>query len=162
DVTAGYAVANIDALLNRTEQQGWGFLRYYHKRTPDLENDPVRNHHIGVLNDAAELGTNTHGLIQPDLLGIPLPPITSPEMDEMWGVWQDVRWRHSIETLLVESTVANREAGYAGTLDLMCKIDGVWFLLDIKTSRGVYEGAWAQVAGLGACYDLMVQCDESG
>jgi len=161
DQTSAFAVANIDALLSRTEQQGWGFLRWYHKREPDLENDPLRSHHIGVLNDAADLGTGMHSYMQADLLGLPLPPVTSPEMAEMVEVWQQFRWEHSIETLLVESTVVNREAGYAGTLDLFCKIDGVWYLLDIKTARGIFESAWAQVAALGACYDLMVQCDES-
>ena len=61
DNTAAYAVANVDGLLNRTEEQGFGFLRWYWKRDP-LKGDlsDIRNYSDGVLNDAAELGTMMH------------------------------------------------------------------------------------------------------
>jgi hypothetical protein len=34
DQTAAYAVTHIDDLLTRTEEVGWGFLRYFWKREP--------------------------------------------------------------------------------------------------------------------------------
>lgn len=156
DQTAAYASANIDALLNRTATEGFGFLRFYHKRKPDLS-DPVRSYHQGVLDDAAELGTAIHKFIEYDLAGLPLPVIDSAEMDEMVGAWQDFKWEHSVKPLMIEATVVNRELGYAGTLDLLAEVDGVPSIVDIKSARNTWPEHWAQQAALGACYDVMTE-----
>lgn len=42
------------------------------------------------------------------------------------------------EILVSEGTVFNREYNYAGTLDLVAKIDGKNWLIDIKSGKGVY------------------------
>lgn len=147
DQTAAYAVANVDSLLSRTEQQGWGFLRFYHKRKPDLS-DPLRTAHKGVLNDLAELGTGLHEYVEWDLLGangFP-PPIDSAEMQQMVDAYYEWKFRHQIEVVAVELTVYGD--GYAGTLDLILVIDGVLYLLDIKTSRHVRDSHRWQLAAL--------------
>lgn len=161
DQTAAYAVANIDALLTRTETQGWGMLRWYHKRTPDFETDDLRNYHAGVLNDAAELGTSVHEWIEADLTdGFP-PPITTPEMDEMVYRWEQFKEAHTIEPILVETTVVNKEHGYAGTLDGLWKIDGVVTLVDVKTSRNTWPEHYQQLAALDKCDIYMEQVDKN-
>lgn len=157
DQTAAYAVANIDALLTRTETQGWGMLRWYHKRTPDFEVDDLRNYHNGVLNDAAELGTSVHEWIEADLTdGFP-PAINTPEMDEMVYRWEQFKEEHTIEPLLVEATAVNKQYGYAGTLDGLWIIDGVPTLVDVKTSRNTWPEHFQQLAALGACDTYMKQ-----
>lgn len=163
--TAAYAVANIDNLLSRNEDQGYGFLRWYHKRTPDLT-DPLLNAHTGVLNDLAELGTNVHEYIEWDLKGqqgFP-PTVTSVQMGEM--VDQYHRWKseHVVEPLMVEETVYGD--GYAGTLDLVARIDGKLCLLDVKTSRNVGDAHRWQIAALAMAnkyYTLTdtVECEYS-
>lgn len=159
DNTAAYAVANVDALLNRTVEQGFGFLRWYTKRKPDLS-DPLRDFSKGVLNDAAELGTNIHTYIAADLEGEFTPPIDSPEMAQMVDQWSNFKSEHTIEPILTEATVLNREEGYAGTLDGLWKIDGVPTLVDVKSARSTRDSHWAQVASLGACYDLLTRVGE--
>jgi hypothetical protein len=159
DQTAAYAVANIDGLLSRTEEQGWGMLRWYHKRTPDFDLDELRNYHTGVLNDAAELGTSVHEWIEADMTDSFPPEIKTPEMDEMVGRWLEFKDQHTIEPLLVEATVVNREYGYAGTLDGFWLIDGVPTLLDVKTSRNTWPEHYQQLAALDRAESLMVEVE---
>lgn len=147
DQTAAYAVAHIDALYNRTAEQGWGFLRYFHKRTPDLAADPLRGAHQGVLNDLAELGTQMHQYIENDITGNDfLPPIDSAEMASMVRVWEQFKFEHSIVPILTEETVWGED--YAGTFDLLWEFDGVLWLADTKTARAVRDGHMMQLAAL--------------
>jgi len=162
DQTAAYAVANIDALLSRTEEQGWGMLRWYHKRTPDFESGELdlRNYHAGVLNDAAELGTSVHEFIEADMTHGFTPEVNSFEMDEMIYRWEQFKAEHDIEPVLVEATAINKEYGYAGTLDGLWKVDGVMTLLDVKTSRNTWPEHYQQLAALGMCDTFMQQVPE--
>lgn len=159
DQTAAYAVANIDALLTRTEEQGWGMLRWYHKRTPDFELGDLRNYHSGVLNDAAELGTSVHEWIEADMTDSFPPEINTPEMDEMITRWLEFKAEHDIEPLLVEATVVSREYGYAGTMDGFWVIDGVPTLLDVKTSRNTWPEHYQQLAALDRAESVMVEVE---
>lgn len=149
DQTAAYAVVNVDNLLSRTQEQGFGFLRYFSKRTPK-EGDPLRQAHQYVLNDAAELGTNTHDWIEAYLLGEELPDIESPEMEEMIEVFLEWFDEHEVSVNHSESTVYNPALGYAGTLDLDWQVDGFRHLTDIKTSRGLWREHRMQLASLMA------------
>jgi hypothetical protein len=160
DQTAAYAVANIDGLLSRTEEQGWGMLRWYHKRTPYFETGDLRNYHTGVLNDAAELGTGVHEWIEADLNDDFPPTIINEQMDEMIAEWQRFKSEHDIKPIAVEATVFNPEHGYAGTLDGIWEIDGVTYLLDVKTSRNTWPEHYQQLAALDACTVMMVQGED--
>lgn len=53
--------------------------------------------------------------------------------------------RH-IEPILVEARGANRTLWYAGTLDLLAKVDGEILLLDAKTTAGIYGETAMQTA----------------
>lgn len=146
DQVAAYAVANVDALLNRTMEQGYSYLRWYHKRTPDIS-DPLRSAHSGVLNDLAELGTKIHEWTQADLVGDAFPPpIDSVEMAQMVEAWKSYRFGHSIKPYMTEVTVYGD--GFAGTFDGLWYMDGKLSLLDEKTSRRVHEGHLMQLAAL--------------
>jgi len=54
---------------------------------------------------------------------------------EGYARWLDT-WQ--ARPILVERMVGNREHWYAGTFDLIAEIDGVTWLLDLKTASGVY------------------------
>lgn len=148
DQVAAYAVANVESLMNRTMEQGWGFLRFYHKRTPDLS-DPLRSAHSGVLHDLAELGTNMHDYIEASLTGDTFPPeINSQEMAEMVDAWDAWTFVHDIEVVATEVTLWHETLGYAGTFDLLVWIDGELWLIDVKTSRRVGPSHKMQLAAL--------------
>ncbi len=162
DNTAAYAVANIDGLLSRTEEQGYGFLRWYWKRDPlagDLTD--VRNYSNGVLNDAAELGTLLHDWVAGDagVDDIPYPDVTGApnhfwEMVEQWNLWRE---RHTVEQTYTEVTLWSHQYGFAGTADGIWNIDGVNTLVDVKTSRNTWDEHMMQIAALGACESMFVE-----
>lgn len=161
DQTAAWAVANVDALLSRSQEQGWGFLRWYHKRQPDLT-DPLRSAHSGVLNDLAQLGTNMHDWIEIDLMGHDFPPIIdSLEMEQMIPAWETFKFVHTIEPLYTEVTLWHPELGYAGTFDLLAWIDDELWLIDVKTSRRVGPSHKMQLAALREA-SLMFEQTETG
>jgi hypothetical protein len=153
DQTAAYAAANIDSLLSRSEMQGYNMLRWYHKRKPKPleEGIDIRNYYLGVLDDSAELGTEVHEWAQADID----PSCTYPDATnynelfwQMVDVWDEFKSQHTIEPLLTETTVWNETFGYAGTFDCLWYIDGVLTLLDIKTSRSLWDDHQRQLAAL--------------
>ena len=160
DNTAAFAVANIDALLNRTEEQGYGFLRWYWKRDPltgDLSD--IRNWSNGVLNDAAELGTLVHDWIAADHGACPYPDVTdAPQFFwEMVNEWDKFKQAHEVVPLHTEVTLWSHEYGYAGTADAFWLVDGVPMLIDVKTSRNTWDEHYMQLAALGACDALLLE-----
>lgn len=159
DQTAAYAVTHVDDLLSRTEEAGWGFLRYFWKREPK-SSDELRGAHHRVLNEAANIGTNVHEWIEADLKGEFEPAIDSLECEQMVEQWLAWKSEHDIEPVLVETTAVNREHGYAGTLDGLWRIDGVPTLVDVKTSRNTWPEHFQQIAALGACYTIMEEVPE--
>ena len=163
DNTAAYAVANIDGLLNRTEEQGYGFLRWYWKRDP-LSNDysDIRNYSNGVLNDAAELGTMMHDWVAADHGAQPYPDVSNaqPYFWELVEQWNDLNLRHEIIPVHTEVTFWSQCYGYAGTADGVWLIDGVPTLVDVKTSRNTWDEQRVQLAALGACDSMLVEATE--
>lgn len=162
DNTAAYAVANVDGLLNRTQEQGYGFLRWYWKRDPlDGDLSDIRNYSNGVLNDAAELGTLLHDWVAAEHDELPFPDVSNaPEYFwEMVTEWDLYKSQHTIEPLHTEVTLWNKEYGYAGTADGIWNIDGVTTLVDIKTSRNTWDEHWMQLAALAMCETMLIEVD---
>jgi len=161
DNTAAFAVANIDALLSRSEEQGFGFLRWYWKRDP-IKGDmtDIRNYSDGVLNDAAELGTMIHEWIAAEHdMGTPYPdtslaPPSFWEMVDQWNAWKT---EHDVVPIMTETTFWSRQYGYAGTADGVWMVDGKRILLDVKSSRNVWDEHYMQLAALGACESALVE-----
>lgn len=162
DNTAAYAVANVDALLSRTEEQGYGFLRWYWKRDPlagDLTD--LRNYSNGVLNDAAELGTLLHDWVAGDsgAEDMPYPDVTQApahfwEMVDQWNLWRE---NHTVVQSFTEVTFWSHQYGFAGTADGVWNIDGVNTLVDVKTSRNTWDEHLMQIAALGACDTMLTE-----
>lgn len=146
DQTAAYAVAHVDSLLNRTEEQGWGFLRYFHKRVPDLD-DPIRTAHKGVLDDLAQLGTGIHKWIEVDLFENDFPPeIKNRETAEMIDAWNVFKFEHTIEPVTAEKTVWADD--YGATFDHIMIIDGKLSLIDVKSSKKIGDSHKMQLSAL--------------
>lgn len=163
DNTAAYAVANIDALMNRTEEQGWGFLRWYWKRDPlASDEDDIRNYSNGVLRDAAELGTLMHDWVAADHGAQAYPDVTfAPEYFwQMVAEWDKWKSEHDVKPIMTETTFWSHQYGYAGTADGLWEIDGVPTLLDVKTSRNVWDEHFMQLSALGACDVALIESDK--
>lgn len=165
DQTAAFAVAEGARLLGMSDAKSWGFLRFVWKRTPK---DPLSNeidlnsYHHGVLSDAGELGDSVHEWVEADLFQLPFPDVSNRN-EKFWqcvAAWNEFKSQHEIVPHRVENTVWNNSGdglGYAGTFDLLLEIDGVMYLIDIKTSRGLYSSTWMQLAAL---YNAPILLDE--
>jgi hypothetical protein len=155
DQTAAFAVANAETLFRMSDVKAWGFLRFFHKREPK---DPLSekfteltSYHTGVLSDAGSLGDSVHEWVEADLSGYTPFPDVANRNAAFWqcvNAWNDFKAKHDIVFHRTECTVWNPDDGYAGTFDLLLEIDGVMYLIDIKTSRGLYSSTWMQLAAL--------------
>lgn len=165
DQTAAYAVANAEQLFRMSDAKAWGFLRWFHKREPkdplSKEFTDLSTYHTGVLSDAGELGDSVHEWIEADLSGTTPYPSVIDRNEAFWqcvSAWNQFKSEHDIVFHRTECTVWNPDDGYAGTFDLELEIDGEMYLIDIKTSRGLYSSTWMQLAAL---YNAPTLLDDS-
>lgn len=66
-----------------------------------------------------------------------------------WGMMEkfvEFRKNHPAKIHAIELNMVSAELGYAGTLDRVLTIDGVTYLMDIKTSGDIYTAHWLQQA----------------
>lgn len=104
-------------------------------------------------DDAAERGSTVHSLVESIALGGRVDISSLPETWRGYGqgfvefdkVWRP-EWRHT------EINVYNKTLGYAGTTDAVARLaDGHVYLLDWKTSKGIYLEAHLQLAAYRHC-----------
>lgn len=160
DNTAAYAVNNIDALLSRTQDAGYGFLRWYWSRmTPAKFDDPdidIRTVSAGVLNDLAELGTSMHEWVEQVLTGGFEPELFRDEQFQMAEAF--LAWLETVDIEVHATELTVFGDGYGGTADLYATIDGVPLAIDVKTSRAVRNEHVAQIAAYGAAFQAVQEC----
>lgn len=53
---------------------------------------------------------------------------------------------HKIEPLLIETPLVSEKYHYGGTMDCYCKLDGIFELVDLKTSKAIYGDMLFQLA----------------
>jgi hypothetical protein len=97
---------------------------------------------------AADRGTNIHAHVEKYNLGLRMDPWPLPVAASM------KQYQHFVETIqprfeAAECKVYHRgDLGancYAGTMDLLCEIDGRMCILDVKTGKSVHEDAALQI-----------------
>ncbi len=158
DQTAAFAVANVESLLSRSEDVGWGFLRWYWNRDPLKDEVDIRNYYNGVRDDAASLGTLIHEWIEAEHGGMYPDTTDAPEffwqMVNAWNIWQ---LSHTVKAVESEVTLWSHQYGYAGTADGIWEVDGVRYLIDVKSSRHIWDEHYMQLAALGAADVMMVE-----
>ncbi|HEY2979921.1 MAG TPA: PD-(D/E)XK nuclease family protein [Anaerolineales bacterium] len=107
--------------------------------------------HQKELAKAGEIGTQTHQLIEWTMrtaLGADAGPKPIVSDKALWGFMAFEDWAKSValKPVLIEQTVYSKTHQYAGTMDLLGRVNGVMTLIDIKTSRAVYPEAHLQAA----------------
>lgn len=78
---------------------------------------------------------------------------------EEWAMFEryvEFSINHKPEHHLIEQTFISSGLGFAGTIDRVCTIDGKTYVLDIKTSNGIYNSYWLQLAAYRELYNNIV------
>lgn len=173
DQTAAFAVASISRLNDWSDERAWGYLRFYWSREPDESKArELRTHADGVRDDAAELGTNLHEILDAYLEGSPMPLPTAEEVDEMMDAFELWLNDHTVVRHYGEFTVVDDLRQVAGTADgdwtITCLHGGPGCfhdgsrgphrcLVDVKTSRYTWPEHGMQVAFLSTADIAMVR-----
>ena len=98
-------------------------------------------------DDAGDRGTAIHAALEAYTRGEPIPTTLNEDEAACTRATTDFLTVRAGRALATELTVINLTMGYAGTLDLWEIKDGVSWILDYKSSSGIYaEHAVQQVA----------------
>jgi hypothetical protein len=79
---------------------------------------------------------------------------------EEWNMFEryvEFRVNHKPVHAMIEQTFVSNHLKFAGTLDRICTIDGKTYVLDIKTSNGIYNSYWLQLAAYKELYNHSVK-----
>lgn len=121
-----------------------------YRTTLDCELGKVKQH-VKTMEAAQDIGTQVHSRIEWTLrvlLGqvVPPEPVISDPALVAFMAWED--WAKSVrlEPLFVETTVYSVTHRYAGTMDLLARVNGVVTLVDWKSGKSIYPEAFLQSA----------------
>jgi len=102
---------------------------------------------------ALAVGTAVHSAIEIRLKSGRDPADLPDQQLEAYMAFLEWLDAHHVEPVAVETTVYGD--GYAGTADLVCKLDGKLYLIDFKTSKGIYDEYGLQTAAYRAAWNRM-------
>lgn len=102
--------------------------------------------------EAADIGTAIHEWIRMKIRGE--EPLIPEDEKVRNGVIAFLKWtgEKKIKWLESEKMVYSRKHNYVGTLDAIAKIGGKTFLVDYKSSKGLYPEFYLQTAGYQLAY----------
>ena len=121
-----------------------------------------------IVKSAGRRGTNVHQLTEDydngfecNLLGENGQPRFSMDEWSMFERYVDFSTRFNPQHELIEQQVLSHQLGFAGTIDRVAVIDGRRYMIDIKTSNGIYNSYWLQLAAYRQALSLQagVMCD---
>lgn len=104
-----------------------------------------------VRDQAGDIGTLVHYMILSQLTNVE-PDLESYTVDELLAVESPMskfhEWysEHTVEPILVETSLVSEEFSFGGTPDFYGKVNGKLTLLDFKTGKSIYQEAFYQVA----------------
>lgn len=120
-----------------------------------------------ILNEAAEQGSNVHNAIEEFLSGKTITWIDdegreSFTLKEWQMICKFMDFYHNVESVeQVEMMLFSKKHRIGGTLDLVCVINGEKWLIDFKTSNGIYKTYELQLAIYKEVYEDMMKAPGS-
>ena len=99
-----------------------------------------------AVHNAIELWLESDGRMHPE-------EIANPEAQQ--GLKRFLEWgeQHTVKVLSYEQVVTDNRS-YAGRFDMLAEVDGTVTLIDFKTSTGIWDEYWFQVAAYAACIEV--------
>ena len=103
---------------------------------------------------AADAGTQCHHAIQMYIAGMdPYPSLQCEEAKNGFQAFLSWEEKNHVEWLESEVEVFSVEHGYAGRFDAIARINGHVYLIDFKTSKGVWDEQKWQVCAYRQAYN---------
>lgn len=108
-----------------------------------------------IRDEAAEEGRKIHSYIEDLTKGLVIPAeAVTPKARrciKAFLTWYD---EYKPEIISVEQQVYNVDKGYAGTIDMVARVNGEVTVVDFKTSNAVHESYRVQVAAYVQAYNM--------
>lgn len=116
--------------------------------------------HQKELAKAGEIGTQIHKMIEwlmRTAIGAEAGPKPVIGEKAQWAVmaFEDFAKSVNLKPVLVEQTVYSKVHGYAGTMDLLARVNGVLTLIDMKSGKAVYPESFLQSAAYSVALEEM-------
>jgi len=130
---------------------------YYEVFEVDL--DKARMNFREVSKTALDIGSAVHQSIEDYLMTGKDPQKTKEDDRILAGFIAFLEWMddNHVEVIGVEETV--RGDYWAGTLDLLCNLNGVVYVVDFKTSKAIYPADMGpQIAAYRSAFDVRSDC----
>jgi hypothetical protein len=110
---------------------------------------------VKYVDELAQAGTLAHYFVECDIQEMERDPAFVAKFDDVDRAraetslvkYHEWRVQHIIKVILVERELVSEVYRYGGKLDLLLEIDGMLTLVDIKTSKAIYDDQYTQVAG---------------
>ncbi|PWT73659.1 MAG: hypothetical protein C5B59_12765 [Bacteroidetes bacterium] len=130
----------VTSILDEAAPVPWALKQYFINGTPDS---------IASKSETTlAFGSKMHDAYEKLLNGVSLNLRDDyRSTKEKKHIASMVAWARTFrpEVIQTECTVASKELKYAGTLDLLCKINNELWIIDFKTSAGIYSSYHWQV-----------------
>lgn len=159
-VTAATGVLDKPALLGwavkemgKSIQQNWDIKKQY---TEDEKNELIekaKKEYRWVSKKAMDIGKEIHKWVEDWINGE--KPVMPTDEKVLNGVNAFLKYQkeHKVKWIVSEKLVYSKKHKYAGTLDAIGKIDGKTYLIDFKSSTGIYDEMIFQTAGYQIAYE---------
>lgn len=117
--------------------------------------------HVTAKESAGDIGTAAHAWIEKYIKeGPPLAMPTDPQVLRCVNQFLDFCGSTDVKWLESEVRVASRLYKFGGTFDAIAEINKVIYLVDFKTSSGIYYEAFLQTAGYAIAVEEMANLQD--
>ena len=155
----GEHVPAVTRVLDEAAPVAYGLKQFFLRSTPESAEKKLR--------ETGDFGSMIHGVIERLLKGekIDLEEYSTKAKQHLCSF---VQWfedfKPDAKSIQTEHTVASLKYKVAGTLDLACRKDGELWIIDFKTSAGIYHNHELQLAAYKELYEEMheVKVDHTG
>ena len=111
-----------------------------------------------IADKAADAGSRVHKAIEYLSIGMEIVWDDKINDESEWSAickFKEFYDIHKVKVLNTEVIVYSEKYKYAGTIDLICEIEGETWLIDHKFAKGIYSSAWLQIAAYKSAWQEM-------
>jgi hypothetical protein len=148
------SVTTILSIVDKPSLRYWYGQQVYYAmvKDPTLEESRALKAPYDVSDKAKSRGTNVHSIVEAYVKNGVVVKYELEETEKQFGGYRDafLKWVKELDITIVENekTVFSEKYKYAGTLDILAKVnhDKETTLIDIKTGKDIYPESALQVS----------------